>query len=217
MNRFRLYALIVVLGSTFLGARTVLKNISIDYIEEMVDDRLFTYRCDAVDGVLKEMWTVEGKKVDKIEYDSQVLQAEMAERSRIRAQEYEMRLERMEFKKAASRGIYRKLLLDVVGQLEALLEKFNQYNLLPHVVEGKNTFRSLDEFQSLQAELVPHLRTIVVDREADLSKMQKSYEDAHGLPEKLQRCLYETIQHVIGTVDDTRQLKELLNLISQEP
>lgn len=216
MNIQTLYAIMIFSSSLELYSRSVTKSISIDYIEEKVNGVVFTYRCDVIDGVIEEVWTVAGKKIDKNDYEKKILEQELEERRQQRDREYEARMQKLTFKESASRIAYQKLLSEISCQLEELFDKFHTHDLIPLIVFSEDTIASSKLLHRLQTKELAAIKKLVSDSNAEVIKLQKMYENFANYPERLMQCLYQTVQHAVSTVDDTKQLKDLLVLISQE-
>lgn len=216
MNPFKyLYAITLLTVGLELTPRIIQKSISIDYREELIDGIVFTYRGDLVDGNLKQSWTVDGKKVDRSEYDEAILVAEMAERRAERIKEYEQRMTKREFQRKTSKKCYEKLLKAIAQELDALLSKFTQYRLESYIVFSQDTITGTEELEKLKSEIIPLLNDYS-QTELSFHELQQIYQALKDYPDRLQNCFHKTIYQAVDIVDDTKQLKELLGLLAEQ-
>lgn len=189
------------------------KQVSIYYKEEMVHGKLFTYRLDIVNGTVKENWVVDEKSVGHDQYEQEILEAEKEERRIERENERGHHLKIENLKHEARMAGQKKLLQEVILELERIVNTVKEHNLELYLQFKPETIGSKEQYDSIVNTLLPEAHDVLDN--SDYKALQESWDELQEYPARMRLLLYETINHVIRTVDDTQFLKKLLELLDE--
>jgi len=191
--------------------------VSIYCKKEIIDEKTFIHREDIVNNEKKELWSIDGNNVEFAEYEQAILEAEKNIRKKERQAEETRRKEAQEFKNEAIFALNKKILRLKIETAENILKKFNNHNLSNFLNLDKNKIFSKKEFERLQNTFLPECKKFVytADKNTDLLELSDMIAKIDTIPDKLNSLFYDTVRNAIGQCDDTKVLKELLEVVSQ--
>lgn len=200
----------------FIGAalpRSIDKSVSIYFVEEKVNGIPFTHRSDCIDGVKKEVWTIQGRAVAQEEYEEEILQAELQERRKERALQESRRRSQEEFAIKVQYQASKKLVRLLVPEVEAALKKLTDIRLEPYIHYTSHSFGSRADLDQVKADIA-HAYDLLDQETVELADLQELYHTLELYPNRLQILYQDSVQNAIKKCDDTRLLKDLLELVS---
>lgn len=192
------------------------------YVEEKVNNAIFAHRVDIIDGVAQDRWLVNGQKVGVDEYEEALLDAEKEERrtERRRVEDLKRREEEAEaqhqaFVHDARKDIARKRLELVVKNVESELFKLKEPKLEPYLAFDRHAVASPDQFNQLQIDIIPEAkRLIALGHDAQEEDLSMAADQLETFGPRLRDMFRLTVKQAINQCDDTRLLKELLEIVS---
>lgn len=189
--------------------------VSIYCKKEVVNGKVFIHRDDLINSERKEVWSVDGKLVSQNDFQEAILDAEKAVRREERRAQEERRKKTQAFKDEMALVLYKKILRLNVDKIDAMLKKFDAHNLENFLAYKEDTF-SKELFESLKSELLPEAKRLMYKRDDDfnLSDMHVIVAKVDNLDEKLEYLFQDTVRNAIKQCDDTKVLKDLLELVS---
>lgn len=189
------------------------KTTSVYLIEEKINGENFTYRLDAIDGIKKEQWSVQGKSVTKDIYNQAVEQAQIEEERKERAAEYERMRHDQDFQETLQTTISKKLIATTIDQIETILTKFDEYQLTDQLRFSAATIHNQATFESIKGYYLTQARELIANPSATAIELQTMLTTLEQYPEKLRLLWENTIIWTVNTCTDTRKLKKLLELM----
>jgi hypothetical protein len=194
----------------------------IRHTESKVHGQLFTHRVDVVDGQIKDRWTVDGKPVIAKVYDEQLESATLsqmrelraAEQKQLREQEFEI-AKQQEFNQQVALDLHRKCLKKSIEGVEHELVRIKDSRLAPYYVFEKNSYTAPEQFDRLIMELMPEAKRVVADQAASLDTLQRLSKELESHPQRLREFFRITVKHAVSTCDDTRMLRDFLELVAE--
>jgi len=189
--------------------------------KEIIDQTIFIHREDIVNSEHKEIWSIDGKQVSSDEYEEFILDAQKELIRRERRQQEENRKRAQEFKNEAILALNKKILRLSVKKIEDILKKFDNHNL-QHFFYFDDNFSS-NSFDDLKNNIIPEAKKLMYSfGSSNNNDSDSSWDIIHamvvkidGLDNKLESFYQDTIKNAIEKCDDTKILKELLELVSQ--
>jgi len=217
MNRFSVIFLFLFAFCEFstICPHRVVEIVSIYCKKEVINGKVFIYRDDMVNSEKKEIWSIDGQLVKKDEYEEAILDAEREVRRQERQQEEEQRKKAQLFKGEMTLVLQKKILRLTVDKIDELLKKFDTHNLKDFLAYKKQTI-SKELFDDLKGELLPEAKRLVYKKDEEYSwdDMNLMLAKVENLDEKLDLFYQDTVRNAIQQCDDTRVLKDLLELVS---
>ena len=203
-----------------VGAETscrIEKTIRVNLVEERHNGKLFVSRVDDINGEVKRSWAVDGASVSGDEYDQAILTAEMEDRRLQRKQEDERLIREQGFARKATMKIAKRLLEARIDAIGRELDKIDRCGLGQYCVFGSGGLASQDDLDMLRQNLLPRAKSMVnelgeeeptYDGILEMERALEPYED------KLQAFFRNSFNNAISTCNDTRRLKELLEVVA---
>ncbi len=203
--------------SSSLDARTIKKRIAVYYLEEEVNNTMFTYRLDSFDSVLKESYSINSKGVNHEEYEESILNAEKEERRKERQKERDRRILTEQLSTIARVVKTKEDLAVLIHTIEELFYKIADYSLESYLIFDAHATLSLTEFNTLRTEYIAHAKKLLQEnnKQSDIKALQEAIEQLKPYSEKLADLFYATVESAITKCNDTKVLKKLLTLIPE--
>jgi hypothetical protein len=201
----------------------VKKETYMRYTQEETDGQVFAHRVKVADGVVEQVWNINGKQVSQDEYQDRYLAARNAELKAERkaqealqlAQEEEL-ARQQQFTRQARIMVHKRSLQDQLGVVEQLLSKVKNPRLEPYYVFGEQGFVSRELFGQVAHELVAQVHAALARSEDDLTETElvTLLSQLEQQPSRLREFYRTSVKHAINTCDDTKLLKEFLELLA---
>jgi hypothetical protein len=199
------------------------KETHVRYTQEEADGQVFSHRVTVEGGLVEDLWTINGKQVEQEEYDNKYLQARSAElkteikmrEEQHRAQEAEVAKQQL-FARQSRILIYKKGLAEQVGGIERELARVQNPRLEPYYVFDASAFETKDVFLQLSSDLLTQAKELLAKSPEELSEAELLTISAQLEPQPMRlRDFYRvSVKHAINTCDDTKMLKEFLELLA---
>lgn len=192
--------------------------ITVYYKKETIHGQTFIYREDTINGKKKCSWTVDGNAVDASDYEEALLEAEKEVRRQARQKEEENRVREWDLQLQAMVALVKKQVHLKITAIEAELQRIDDQRLKPFLLFENHTLASQEALDTIVRELIPGAKKIVADsgdvgREG-LHELNSYADRLEGISERVRDFFYASVNNAINHCDDTRLLKEFLNLIS---
>ncbi|MBN1549506.1 hypothetical protein JW872_02495 [Candidatus Babeliales bacterium] len=192
------------------------------YVEEKVNNAIFAHRVDIIDGVAQDRWLINGQKVSAEEYEEALLDSEKEERREerrrveaLKRREEEAEAQHQVFIHDARKDIARKRLELVIKNVESELLKVKEPKLEPYLVFDRQTVASADLFNQLQIDSLPEAkRLIALGHDVQEEDLSRTADQLEAFGPRLRDMFRLTVKQAINQCDDTRLLKELLEIVS---
>lgn len=191
----------------------VLRTVLVSSVEEKLAGKLFSHRIDVIDGVKKEQWTINGKRVDQSTYERDILAAELEESTAKRAEDYAQRVKMVEFQDQARSSVLKKLLHEAVQDVEQRLAKFKKYEIMPYLAYKTETVSNEVEFTNIGTYGVTPARNLLFSA-FDAGLARDSLEKLEGYSVKLTTLFEDSVHRAINQCDDPKKLKKWLEMLS---
>ncbi len=197
----------------FQCSALVLRTVSVSLVEEKIAGKLFSHRIDVVDGVKKEEWTINGKRVDQAVYEREILAAELEESKAKREEDYAQRVKMVEFQDQARSAALKKLLHTAMQDVEKLLAKFKKYEIMPYLAYKPETIPNEVEFTNISSYGVTPARNLLFST-FDPELARDSLEKLEEYSVKLATLFEDSVNRAINQCDDPKKLKKWLEMLS---
>lgn len=197
------------------------RNLSVELIDERIDGKLFTYRLDVASGTKaqnkrSEEWLIDGKAVEQEEYNKEIDSARLNELKAQREKEYAARLARHDFKQAQRIALNKKLIRNLIAQIEKKCTLFGKYELNEYIAYGPTTVASEIDFTNIPTHYLEPARQMLAlgDEEFSFEQFNTLLTSLEEYPHKLDQLFEHTVKNAIERCDDTQRLKILLEVVS---
>lgn len=197
----------------FQCSALVLRTVSVSLVEEKIAGKLFSHRIDVVDGVKKEQWTINGKRVDQAVYEREILAAELEESKAKREEDYAQRVKMVEFQDQACSAALKKLLHTAMQDVEKLLAKFKKYEIMPYLAYKPETIPNEVEFTNISSYGITPARNLLFST-FDPELARDSLEKLEEYSVKLATLFEDSVNRAINQCDDPKKLKKWLEMLS---
>lgn len=190
---------------------------SIDFIsatvhKETIQGVTFMHRFETVNGLTKNVWTINGLAVTQEEFDEEILNAEknMRRVEREKARENMMR-EQILKEKVMHQG-YAKLLKKSIEEVEQVLQRIDVLNLDQFLFFTPKTFSDREQFSAVREQVLTQAYSALheINEHFEKEKIQALLQKLDESSEHLRTLIHDSIEHAISHCDDTKTLKELL-------
>lgn len=214
---------ILLIGSPLFSSTSHNPHITVETIsqfqkKEIIEGVTFIFAEKTINGVSQQSWSINGVAVDANTYQSAILEAEKELRRKQREQEEQRRLQEQESKHQAMSKVHKKMLASALDETEQWIHKLYAHNLMPFLVFDTTTIASKESFDQLTQLLIPSARALL----AAPSGASTRHDIDHALtvhfadlPDRLSRFFHATVHQAIDTCNDTKTLKNLLELTTQ--
>jgi len=184
--------------------------------KEVLDGKVFIHREDIVNAEKKDIWSIDGQQVSYGDYEDAVLNAEKEIRRKERRAQEEQRKRSQEFKNEALVTLNKKILRLTVDRLDHTLKKFDTHSLVHFLDFKNNTISSLEKFNELQEKILPEAKKLIYtpSEESDWIQLSGMVAKLDHIPSLVENLFYDTVRNAIKQCDDTKTLKELLEIVS---
>ena len=200
-----------------LYSRHVCQEITIYQKKESIGDSVFIYRHEVVDGEVSEVWLINEAVVSFRDYEKSLEEAECLERRRVRQTEHDKREQHDREKSAVVREGYKKIIACTVNEIAERLQRINTYQLQPYLAFSQASYTSYPEFAALSQELLPSAQKMLKasDGVHSIHEYEQMLATIDSVPEKLDTLFYDTTHNAIQCCNDTKVLKELLEVVAK--
>jgi len=194
-----------------------IEEIAVYHKKEVINDSTFIYREDTVNGKVTKQWWINGKSTNEDAFLEAVLEAEKMVRRQERKKEAERRDYEQHEKFNTLLALNRKLLHGKMQQVQEGLKRIEAHQLQPFLLFSEQTYPSQEVFNKINQELLPQVQALLDADPYDheLSEFEALLAQLDDVPDKLQELFYETANNAIKRCDNTKMLKELIELVNQ--
>jgi hypothetical protein len=213
-------AFFLLLLSGFVQA-AVVKETVIRYAQEVSNGEAFASRSDITNGAVKEQWSVNNKVVSAEAYTlarEEAFKQEMAnERKREeerKQQDIAAELKKQEFNRLARLDVVKKEISVTIKHIEAGLVKIKNKMLEPYLFFEQGSFATSDQLKSIELELLPRAKDLIALSQTTEDELQVMLHNLTFIPDRLDTLFQSTVKHAINVCDDTKLLKELLEVVN---
>ena len=213
----RLFLLCLFLVSFICIEARRVEVVSVYCKKEVINGKVFIHREDIVNSEKKGSWSIDGAAVTVDAYEEAILDAEKEER-RAERRALEMQRERaQQFKHEALITLNKKILRLTVEKLDVAFEKFNRHDLVNFLDFRSHTIPSSEFFYELKDRVIPEAKKMltVSNEESDWGQLNLMVTKLDAMPISIESLFYDTVRNAIKQCDDTRLLKELLEIVSR--
>jgi len=208
----KMFLLVFCMFFIALEGKIIQKTLSLFCIEEQVNGKIFGHQRELFNGIVKEVWTLDGKPIEQEFYLQELVKAEQEEFMKERLRQEHYLKEQQEFQDRCQKKIFDKLLKLTVKKVELELEKINDDRLKPFLLFQDDTVVSLAMLQQIIHEVSSAQQLFnCLDNKNEIKTTLALLE---GYPEKLQKFYGATVDNAIATCNDTKLLRDLLELVS---
>src|SRR5207247_1430051 len=111
---------------------------------------------------------------------------------------------------------HKKILALSLQSIDREIAKLNMEKFEPFLLFDESSFASRELFEQCLDELLPKARQVLQkgDR-VTIVELNSAIEQLTNIPQKIQNLFQRTVTCAINTCNDTKLLKELLDLVSQ--
>jgi hypothetical protein len=197
-------------GSAFeLSARPTQAR-TVYAVKEEADGVIFNFHEEIINGVAKRQWLIDGQSATMADYEQELLEAEMSERRKERRAREQARIQEQEQKMAVALQGHKKVIRLLIERSAEWLKKFTDPGIAPYL-----TTATKEQMSAIESA-IEHARAVLSasDQEVDWKEMQRIELVLEPLPTQLKDLFYQSINDAIQRCDDTRVLKNLLELVA---
>jgi DNA-binding protein YbaB len=198
-------------GAAFeLSARTT-QTRTVYAIKEEADGVVFNFHEEVVNGVAKRQWFIDGQPATMAEYEQELLEAEISERRKERRAREQARIQEQEQKMAVVLQGHKKVVRLLVERSVEWLKKYENQDIAPYL-----TMATKEQISAIESA-IEHARAVLgaPDDTIDWKEVQRIELALEPLPTQLKDLFYQSINDAIQRCDDTRVLKNLLELVAR--
>ena len=182
--------------------------------KEVFGAHAFIYQEEAVNGVLKKQWFVDGDRAAVEDYERERTAAEHAWLEATRAHDEALRLARQKEHNAAARAGWVSLMKRYSGDINVWLARLADRRIAPSCwAFAQNTVASEKDLERIKSLVASAQAMVSADHEISVDEYKKMAQSLEALPERVQRFVYATLQKATENSDDPHLLKELLELL----
>ncbi|HJM68981.1 MAG TPA: hypothetical protein QGF02_03485 [Candidatus Babeliales bacterium] len=196
-----------------LSAR-MLEQLGLFRQKEDIGGIIFDYRHERINGKISEEWRINQEPVDQETFKKKHFAAQQQEweQEQLAAQQ-----ERERQQKSHSRAriaILQKLTAQARDSIEVLVKKLDNQLFDGFRAWGDDTIVSIQEFRHLKAVVLPKIAQVIdLDKVGDICAYEKLINKLSVLEGRLEQLYAQTLNQAISKSDDSRVLKELLELV----
>lgn len=181
-----------------------------------INGKIFLEREEFFNGSGKRVWVVDGKPVTQVDFEESLLDAERELRREELRNEQAQRQTQATFKERSLVAGTRKTLALLIQDIDRQLAKLNMEKFGPFLLFDDSNFGGQEQFNTLVQELLPRARDLYQkDERVTMPELMAMVDQLEVMPKKLQNLFQKTVEHAIETCDDTKVLKELLDIVAQ--
>ena len=196
------------------------KVVSVYYCEEEVEGKIFVHQVQIQNGNTKEVWIVNGSSVTEYEFNKEFSQARAQEILNERRESEEIRICKQKeihtIRTNVQKQELRLKIKDAIEQVKQSISKLKDNNLQDYYKFSESTINSNDEFDKLCIDDICDAQEIVdksID-ELDIEEIQNISSCFIPYVYKTQKFFLDTVNNAINNCNDTKALKNYLNLLS---
>ncbi len=193
----------------------VIKEIITIEIEEVFNSKTFIDKKKINNGTEIQEFFVDANPVIKDLYIKEKMEAKFNELQLMNKIKEEKSENERKFKKKSEFFILKKLIRINLKDLENYIEKLKENNLEKFYSFSPQTFNSLDNFQVLENEFIPEAKFTInqTNDELTVDLLHQMLDKIESYLDKINEFYKNTINNAIELCDDTKLLKDLLELI----
>ena len=221
MRHLSLYLLFLVVCRQQVCQAQVERNLSVELIEERVNGKLFSYRLDIETGSKvknsqKEHYMIEGEITTRQEYDQKIDFERLQEIKAQREKEYSQRFAQHEFKRGQRIALTKKILKNVIGEIEKKCTDFERYDLNQYMAYSPVTIENEIDFTNIATHYLEPARQFLFCSEEKFAfdQVESVLISLQHYPSKIGNLFEDTVKKAIEQCDDTERLKKLLEIVS---
>jgi len=195
------------------------ETVQVFYRKEQIGDLVFELREDRINnGSAKKTYLIESKSVSGEKFAQRRAQAKVQREQVMDSVAQENRLAEQNNRYACLVQGTKKLISLHLNDIEHKLKRLSDFNecLEPFLAFDQCTFTDEHELRNVQAQLIPQARGLLkkADDEIDLAQLKKMATSLEKIPEKLENFFLASSDRAIKLSNDTRLLKDLLEVMS---
>lgn len=208
------FGLFVVTAS--LNARLVQKTIKVSVIEEVINNKTFTHRVDIINGKRDERWALDGRVVDRQEFQEEFLDAQKEELRQEYLKQEETQKKHDEFTMQFQRDSFAKIIEISLSKINDELARVSDKRLEPFLAFEKNTIASAQELDTLQNSTLVRAHEVLKQKyDIPLDELRTMMTTLEPFADRIRDFYYATVKNAQDRSDDTKLLKDLLAMISE--
>lgn len=200
---------------SILNSAKIVKQISVYYKEELVNNCHFAYRLDTIDGDLKEAWYVNEQEADQERFEQMIEHAKCQEYAQKRAKKREQQMRASRIQERALRKKAQMKLAKIIKKSEKALSNLTHYDVEHYYAFSSATIASKSMLAAMRYEQIPAAQAAINSQDSTLKALQEFIDEMHELPVKLNDFFYATIDNALATCSDSKLLKKLLTLVPE--
>lgn len=211
-----IFIFIITLFNSLIFSKTLEKDVIIFYQEEKINNNNFAQKIQYINGNKKIIYIVNGHQVTWDEYQDEILEAEKQERKKELEKDLENKIRFCDLQQKIKNKISQSSLSELVSELNIQLNKVLENRLKPYLAFNSSTIESREQLENLYQEFLPQAKELVSlsSAEVDLEKVNKYINKIQDYLERLKIFFSNTVDQAVENSDDTKMLKELLELIN---
>jgi hypothetical protein len=193
--------------------KTVLQKMILE-TEEKIQEITFKHIVES-GSVHKEIFLINNIPVLKSDYQARLEQAEKEEREYERKMESDLLHSRVQFASNTQLSIYQKMLSKIFINIKQWLAKLRIEAISSYYVFSPDTVSSRASFESFKDDVFMKAQQLMQEymQLQDIDSLKKLFEQYEAVPQRLERFFQKSVQQAIKHCDDTKVLKELLEII----
>lgn len=199
--------------TTCIEPRTIDKDRAVFYTQETVNGMTFIQRREWIEGEYREKCFINDEAVDVDQFHTSILDAEREEARQRREHDNAMQDASYHEHLRMRANIMHRLISDHVHTMRYYTDILASYSLKQYYAFHGDTIADNRIYTYIVETLLPKAESLSSDTSDIVSLSTLLHEIESYLP-RLKQFYFDTIQRAIDTCHDTKQLKELLTLIS---
>lgn len=212
---FRTPALIFSCLVSFFLPAAVSRQIMTLVVEEATNGTLFKHLTEVDNGIKKESFFVNGKTVSGHDYEEALATAQKEEHKKERQKHQEERIKSYETQYKGRVKIAQADLKQAISSLENELSSLADERIKPFMLYTSDTLNSPDHITSIKEKTLPEaVKLVHISPDAsDIKKINDLAAEVRTLIPRVRETFIAAVNNGINKADDTKLLKELLNLL----
>lgn len=194
---------------------SVTRQYSVHITEEIHNGIPFKHILELENGVKKESYYINGKVSNVHDYEEALLNAAKEDNKKGRKKLQEERIKIYEGKYKGNVKIVQQELKQALATLEAEINKLADERLKNFFVFKPDTLSSLDHMSSIKDKEMAEAQKLAqaVPESSDIKKIQDRLAEIQALIPRVRETFISAVNNGINKANDTKLLKELLDLL----
>ena len=183
--------------------------------EEVINGIHFKHTTDIDNGVKKESYTVNSKPVSAVDYEESLFAAEKEESKQLRRKNQDDRIKLYETQYKGKVKVAQNELKQALIDVDQELQRVHDKRITAFLIFSPTTIASAEQLSTIKDKTVPEAKKLSEGQpEAlDIKKVQEMAVHLKELTPRLRETFITAVNNGINKADDTKLLKELLELL----